>query len=81
MQFYRFSEVNDGLDDAIEEMMISVKKLKRVGEISSKVAVVSKINDVVKSFEESLEQSWNTLAVESSELSLYWDNDQSWFWM
>jgi hypothetical protein len=81
MQFYRFSEVNDGLDDAIEEMMISVKKLKRVGEISSKVAVVSKINDVVKSLEESLEQSWNTLAVESSELSLYWDNDQSWFWM
>jgi hypothetical protein len=81
MQFYRFSEVNDGLDDAIEEMMISVKKLERVGEISSKVAVVSKINDVVKSLEESLEQSWNTLAVESSQLSLYWDNDQSWFWM
>jgi hypothetical protein len=52
MQFYRFSEVKEGLGDAIEEMMISVKKLKRVAEISSEVVVVSRINDVVKSLEE-----------------------------
>jgi hypothetical protein len=44
--------VKEGLGDTIEEMMISVKKLKRVAEISSDVAVVCKINDDVKSLEE-----------------------------
>jgi hypothetical protein len=57
IQFYRFSEMKEDLGDAIEEMMISVKKLKRVAEISSEAAVVCRINDVVKSLEERLEQS------------------------
>jgi hypothetical protein len=33
MQFYRFSEVKECLGHAIEEMMINVKKLKRVADI------------------------------------------------
>jgi hypothetical protein len=81
MQFFRFSEVKEGLGDAIEEMMISVKKLKRAVELSSEPAVVSRINGVVESLEGVLEKSWNTLAEESPELPLYWDNDQPWFWM
>jgi hypothetical protein len=80
MQYYRFNEVKDGLGEAIEEMM-NVKRLKRVSELAHEPAVVCRINDVVKSLEAVIEPSWNTLAEEPAELSLYWDNDQPWFWM
>jgi hypothetical protein len=43
--------------------------------------VVSRVNDVVKSLEDVIEQSWNTLAEEPTPLELYWDDDQPWFWM
>jgi hypothetical protein len=57
MQFYRFSEVKEGLGHAIEEMMTNVKKLKRVDDIAHEHVVVFRVNDVVKSLEDVIEQS------------------------
>jgi hypothetical protein len=48
---------------------------------SHEPVVVSRVNDVVKSLEDVIEQSWNTLAEEPTPLELYWDDDQPWFWM
>jgi hypothetical protein len=55
MQYYIFSEVENGLGDAIEQMMINTKKLKRVTDIVHEAAVVYKINGVVKSLEDVIE--------------------------
>jgi hypothetical protein len=81
MQFYKFTEVKNGLGDAIEHMMINVKKLKRVADIAHEASIVCRINSVVKLLEDVIEQSWNTLAEDPASLELYWDNDQPLFWM
>jgi hypothetical protein len=79
LQYYRFNEVKDDLRYSIEEMQMSVNKLKKIVELASEAEVVIMINDVVKSLEVIIEQSWLTLAEESLGLSVYWDNKQSWF--
>jgi hypothetical protein len=54
--------VKDGPGDAIEEMHMSVNKLKKIVELASEPAVVFRIHDVVKSLKAIVEQSWYTLA-------------------
>jgi hypothetical protein len=79
LQYYRFNEVKDDLEYDIEEMQMSVNKLKKIVELASEPITVFKIHDAMKSLEAIVEQSWLTLAEESPPLSVYWDNDQPWF--
>jgi hypothetical protein len=70
-----FNEVKDGLGNSIEEMMMSVNKLKKIAKLASEAEVVTRINDVMKSLEAIIEQSWLTLVEESPGWSVYWDNE------